>query len=333
MASKSDKGKRKEKEFDVEKVRQLSTWDGRFQEGKSNKWFCKCDGYSREANCRTVKNPSSEDFGKKCKLICPRPELSSLTRSKVWRCSKQPGDQCRFYLKTDEEDEAKEWMSKYGVPAPEEPVTPNLKPKAKGDPWSHSKGAVSKLKTLSRQPSDEDGNAGPSKRSIDDGELSGFEDIDLSRKVAKTSRASTPGRTSKEVLEVAAASLLTPETAKSKVATRSRQSKDSSPPPELAPAIEFDNERSNTTAAVLKLLEEEDIELKESTKILIGDLIDRALDSNDAKVKRYEKTISRLSEKLDEKERSLDEKEVELDKMGQMLLSIGGVDEPIDLSD
>lgn len=239
--------------------------------------------------------------------------------------------QCKFFLWTDEEDEAKEWMSKYGAPAPDEPETP--KSKAKGDPWSNSKGAISKSKTLSREPSDEDGNAGPSKRPIDDGEFSGFEDIDPARKATKTTRDSTPGRASKEVLEIAAASLLTPETGKSKVATRSRQSKGSSPPPELAPAIEFDNETSNTTAAVLKLLEEEDIELKESTKILIGDLIDRALDSNDAKVKRYEKTISRLSEKLDEKERSLDEKEVELDKMGQMLLSIGGVDEPIDLSD
>jgi hypothetical protein len=198
---------------------------------------------------------------------------------------------------------------KYGPPRPA-PETPksnekrsdNLAvPKSPENPWT-----LSKRKPVSREVSDEDENGGSSKRPIDGGELSEFEDIDTaSRKVAKVTSLSTPGQMSRGIFKNAADSLPTPDTSKKviDIATtpRSRFSHRESPPPRLEHTINLKTERSsNLTETVISLIHSENIELKESTEIQIRHEIDMELDLNEAKALRNKKTISKLSTRIDE---------------------------------
>jgi hypothetical protein len=133
-----------------------------------------------------------------------------------------------------------------------------------------------------------------------------FEDMDTpSRKAAKTTSFSTPRLTVRERPGSAAQSLPTPRSGKQPMgiatASGSRTLDGTSPTPGLLQhEIGLGNERrSNLTTTILDLIDSENIQLKESTILKICNKIDLELDRNEAAVRRYEKTISQLSERND----------------------------------
>ncbi len=220
---------------------------------------------------------------------------------------------------------------KYGPPplAPETPKSNEKSaedialPKSLRTPWT-----IAKRKPVSIEVSDEDENGGPSNRSSDGDELPEFEDIDSpSRKMPKITRFSTPGKTFGEGTKNAAASLPTPDTGNQLVgvatSSRSRLPNRTSPPPQLEHAIILNNEReSNLTAAVIKLIRSEGIEMKESTEIQIRHEIDMELRLNETKERSYKGTISKLSARLDQ-----------LENMVRLLGGDVGADDAVELSE
>jgi hypothetical protein len=204
-------------------------------------------------------------------------------------------------------DEAREWHAEHGPPhpAPETPkATENIPepPKDLGNPWTKS---ISKRKPKSREVSDEDEIAGPSKLDMEAAELSDFEDVDTSRKVAKVTRFSTPGQTDNS--KSAAESLPTPDTGGQlpgvTSTSRSRPSRERSPPPQLSDAIVLRDERKlSLRATVLKLIHSEKIALKESIAIQIEHEIDSEVAVYEQKLRGLEATNKKLSKRLDEME-------------------------------
>lgn len=137
-------------------------------------------------------------------------------------------------------------------------------------------------------------------------ELSDFEDIDTSsRKVAKVTRFSTPGQTDKS--KCAAESLPTPDTGGQPLGcfstSRSRPSRERSPPPQLSDAICLRDERKlSLSATVLKLIHSEKVALKESIAIQIEHEIDSEVAVYEQKLRGLEATNKKLSRRLDEME-------------------------------
>ncbi len=212
----------------------------------------------------------------------------------------------------DEETEAKEWLAKNGPPPA--PETPTSNKRTRSDdrafpvlpktPWTEAK-----RKPVSREALDTRKNGETSVSKTNGGEFRVFEDLDSpSRKVLKAAKFSTPGQTFNDRLRNAAQPLPTPDSLEKPLdnaaTTRSRPSNRTSPTPaRLESMISPNSERtSNLAVAVLMLIHSENVELKESTELQIRHEIDLEVDSNEAKVRRYEETIRVLSKRLDELE-------------------------------
>jgi len=300
MATENDRGKGKEKEKESEAgPGPARRWFGRFQDGK---WFCDCN---MRAKCPTVKDKSSAHYGRQF-WTCPR-------------AIRDP-DKCPFFLFLEDEERAKEWLSKYGPPP--EPETPKANekrpegpPKSLETPWTLSK----KRKPVSREASDEDENGGPANRDPDRDESPAFEVMDSpSKKVAKVTEVSTPGQAARDGVQNPADALPTPDTG-----STARPPHRTCHPPRLEHAIHLSSERkSNLTSAVLRLLRSEGVELTSSIEIMIRHEIGTEMEVNEAKVRGYEETISELKR--------------ELDKMENMVALLGGdvgADDAVEFSD
>jgi hypothetical protein len=72
---------------------------------------------------------------------------------------------------------------------------------------------------------------------------------------------------------------------------------------ELIPEQSLDS--SSLATKVIRLVREENVDLKESTELQIRHEIDVEMDMNAARMKRYEVTVSKLKKKVDELESSL----------------------------
>ena len=241
----------------------------------------------------------------------------------VWMCPKNRDDtsRCPFYIWDEDAEEAKAWLLIYGPPDPdllETPVKP-VSPRERETPWTKSK-----RKPVSRENSDQDQNGGPSERKTDEGYVFVDDDEDgresPSRRGPKRKRVQVAAGIGGEKIFVdrlKEASLPTPETmgkGKGKdVEVASNQAPEPSPTrgvpgssQESRPHQDPFLDGSNLTAKVVQLLQEERVDLKESTLLQIRHEIDLEADMNAAKTKRYEGTISRLSKRLDELETMLE---------------------------
>jgi hypothetical protein len=231
-------------------------------------------------------------------------------RFAVWTCTKPRAAQCGFFIWVDDEAEAKEWLEKNPPSiAPETPINKGSKsggpepPKEKETPWTKSK-----RKPISRELSDENENGSPSK--LNDDDMQEVEETDTpSRKAPKKTRFSTPGQSFIEKLKNDGVTIPTPESGDRHLgdASTSRPRDVSSPIPiQLENAIFLnDDRRSDLAARVLSLIRSEKVNFRDSTLARIRHEIEMEVDLNDAKLRRYNETITELSRKLDEKERQL----------------------------
>lgn len=189
-----------------------------------------------------------------------------------------------------------------------------------GDPSS------SKRKSVSRHASNEE-NGLPS--GIPFYDLTGSDGEDEpssspSKKARKANRLSRPGQTFNDQMSTTGG-LPTPDTGKQNdnggAIRLPIHSMSPSPTPRLHPAIKREpatrlepaarldpainlhrERRSNLASEVIRLLRSEEVELKESTELMIRHEIELETDLHDAKVNRYEASISRMSDRLDELE-------------------------------
>ncbi|KUJ23944.1 uncharacterized protein LY89DRAFT_679217 [Mollisia scopiformis] len=288
---------------------------GRVQDGK---FYCECDGMSHKARCRTVTQ-----------------ETSNKGR-KFWLCHKEGQGQCKFYVWVDDEEEVKEWLEENGPP-PRAPETPRDKGKgkevdrSKATPWTLSKrkrGSDSGSREVSDEenggPSGANGNEQSDAAEFESDELVEVGDGSPSRKAPRRTMLDTPGQVLEERLNNAAATLPTPDTGKKPeaegVASGSRTSKQLTlASARLGDVIDLTEDTpSALTIAVMDELHSAKVRLNDSTKAYIGHLIDSEIDQHDAKMRRNQKTISKMKKRLDELE--------------SLVLALTG-DDPVQLSD
>lgn len=259
------------------------------------------------------------------------PMICELTRGLVWTCRRQREDheQCPFFVWQEEEAEAKAWLEQYGPQ--EDPETPSKTsnsnvPKPSETPWTKSK-----KKLVFREVSDENENGGPSDRVGDDGEVfdEGHEGMESpSNRAAKRQRFSTQSSQhfNEELRETALPP--TPDTlgkGKGKaIETAPILAVNTSPTP--SPSKDVPNpargRMEDLTTKVMELLREEKLKLKMSTELLLRHEIDLQLELNATKVRQYEETISKLSQRIDE-----------LENIVELLTAGGTSDDPIELTD
>ena len=233
----------------------------------------------------------------------------------VWTCSRAREDpeHCSFWIWVDDEVEAKEWLTKHErVETPETPPKVVLPPRLPETPWTKARRKLSW-----REASGEDENGGSSKRKGDGDRvqvLGGDEGSEYSpsRKVPKFSELTTPGCHPFMDKLKEAAPPLTPDTLDPKKGKSIEEASIQQANTLRRPSPLTDNSKDctirgipNLASRVLRLIREDNLELKGSTELLIRHEIEVELGLNVTKVASCERTILRMAERINKLESNI----------------------------
>lgn len=236
----------------------------------------------------------------------------------VWRCANVETRKCSFFLWVVHEPEAKEWL-KISRPnsdshAPAKPGQTPMKGKGNDRDDSEVETPFTKAKRRRKEPADSS-KEGASDAVVNEQNNARTNDPftapaepETPNKGARASDLSTPTSRFAQKLKINGSPLY-PTIAD--LSSFDNYMEHASRPSDTSPILAHDRpgvpaalrEGSDLTSTVLDLIRAENVDLKPSTKIQIRHEIDLVVDVGKAKVQRYEETIQKLHERIEELEK------------------------------